>query len=301
MVISNYYEFIEKIEEEKRKISLNNMNDFIELSKKLDNIRFSTSAEWEEPIINYTVKNLIFNNNNKDRALTLFTMTCWLDLQSKYTTVWTTYLEQLNRWLDNLGRMPRENYKQSSVHLLKTSNLIKDDSVSSWYISSILSIVNENGKSEGNIYRFVYYVMRDLYCSTTYETQKGLIDMEDGIRNSRINGGRHKRLWMLIMFLRRDKCKIKKFFEDALKTKGKIGKKALQYWYDDEYFNEIECELPVDSRIKESWLNLPILKNYTMGESEEKIADSAYNLAKEYDVSPSIFDYMFFSNKKHEY
>jgi len=31
------------------------------------------------------------------------------------------------------------------------------------------------------------------------------------------------------------------------------GKSAVQYWFDNQYLNPLDCELPVDTRVLTSW------------------------------------------------
>lgn len=101
--------------------------------------------------------------------------------------------------------------------------------------------------------------------------------------------GNWKRVWMFLMFIRRDQNIIKNLFSRALESVCN-GKEALKYWYDNEYFPENECELPVDVRVQQAWVrmfNKP-------GASTKDVAYSAHNLACRYDISPSAFDAIFF-------
>ena len=101
--------------------------------------------------------------------------------------------------------------------------------------------------------------------------------------------GEWKRVWMFLMFLRRDKTIIKNLLTKAVGNK-KGGISALDYWYDSEYFNENESELLVDVRVKDAWPQL-----WGFGKQSEKtVGFNANKIADKYHVPPSAFDIIFF-------
>jgi hypothetical protein len=83
--------------------SYQDLSGFINQAKMVDKLRFDSSDEWGEPNILQSVSKLIFTNPNADEGLLLFTLGCWLDMQAKYTIVWTTYLRQAKNWLNDQG------------------------------------------------------------------------------------------------------------------------------------------------------------------------------------------------------
>lgn len=259
-----------------------------------DGLRFADSPEWSEPLIVNQVAASIFQNPNPDEGLLLFVLAAWLDLQAPYVRVWNEMLVQTERWLNATAwtnpdaDTPRGNFRLTRPHLLKTiadlSSQAHSRSMAAWFAAAVLRIVQENGSKRGNLYRFVSLVCDDLFQAkdTTFTRY-----MKSGKLPADYMGTHYKRLWMLIMFLRRDEGVIRCLLRRALMGIGG-GQEALDYWADDRYFNSLECELPVDARVKESWERLPfVAKPYS---SVEAVARNARMLARSVSASPSSFD-----------
>lgn len=74
------------------------------------------------------------------------------------------------------------------------------------------------------------------------------------------------------------------------------GKEAVDYWYNPEYFDPNECELPVDSRVLSNWND--VFENMGMKDLLAKdpphVSQKARKLAKQYRISPSAFDAILF-------
>lgn len=291
-MIEKYHELLEKSRDFSikwdGKINDDNLDNFIREAAKLDKFRFETSYEWYEPKTYENTKRFIFENPNPDKGLLLFFLCCWLDLQMDYRIIWSRHLEKASYWIDDPKRfeIPRGSYPATMPNLIKTLNVANSfGSISNWFIETILNIVKDNSKNKGNLYRLAGHIMSDLlepskYLSSTISYLKqGNADLL----------GNWKRLWMLIMFLRRDNNIIKNLLGKAFENK-KNGMKALNYWYDKDYFNKNESELPVDIRIKE---RLPRL--WGLGElSEKDVSYKAHEIAKNYKIPPSTFDAIFF-------
>jgi hypothetical protein len=236
------------------KIDSGSLDDFIKEVQELDKFRFNTSYEWQEPVTYDYTKKYIFENPDPDKGLLLFFLCCWLDLQMDYRTVWSKYLEQAKNWVDDPENtaIPRGSYPTTERNLVKTLNVAnKSGNISNWLKNKLLEIVKENHNGDGNLYRLAGNIMSDLL-----EPSKELRSTIDSLKYGYVELlGNWKRLWMLVMFLRRDKNIIKNLLIRAFKNK-KDGLEALNYWYKKDYFNENESELPVDIRIRERWPKL---------------------------------------------
>lgn len=270
------------------KVRENDLENFIEEVYKIDNFRFTNSFEWFEPITNKYTQKLIFNNPDPDKGLLLFFVCCWLDMQMKYKIVWSNFLIKAADWIEDSEKFerPRGNFLHTASNIDKTLIVAKEnESISNWFIKTVLKIIKENDKAKGNLYRFVGHVMTDLL-----EPSKNL--------NNKISRliygypdliGEYKRVWMLLMFLRRDKKIIKDLLTKALIDK-KNGAIALEYWYNSNFFRENESELPVDLRIKDAW---PKLWGFSE-QNEKTIGYNAHQIAEKYKIPSSIFDVIFF-------
>lgn len=291
-MIEKYYELEKKsrdfVIKWDGKVCEDNLNDFINESVKLDKFRFETSYEWYEPKTYEYVRKYIIENPNPDKGLLLFFLCCWLDMQMNYKIVWSTFLEEAAGWIEDPveSKRPRGSFIHTAPNIEKTlSVVVRDKSISDWFIKTVNRIIKENGKRKGNLYGFVGHIMTELL--TPSESLKTKIYWLTSGSVALI--GNWKRVWMLLMFLRRDKNIVKKLLTRALEDK-KHGKKAIDYWYDQYYFNENESELPVDKRIKDWWPRL-----WGKGElSEKSVGYKAHEIAKRYKIPPSTFDAIFF-------
>lgn len=260
-------------------------------AKVVDKLSFDSGDEWGEPRIVKSVSDTIFSNPNADEGLLLFTLGCWLDMQAKYQIVWTNYLRQARLWLHGQGPIPRGRFEPTSKHLIQATEFLKDfGCISLWFANKINRIVKENGSAKGNIYRIAGELCTDLYCKPEVASQ-----LKEGTLPKQFSGGDHKRFWMYLMFLRRDNSIMKCLFTRAL-SEVEVGKSAVQYWFDNQYFNPSECELPVDTWVLTNWngmakkLNLPSFNTkYT-----PQVAFKARELAQKVDISPSALDAILF-------
>jgi len=271
--------------------SVKNQTQFLDEARRMDKLRFDTGEEWGEPTIFHTVRRLIFSNPDPDEGLLLFTLSCWLDMQAPFITVWTTYLRQAKNWIDGKGPVPRGNYPATTPHLLLTRKAVQTHGgISQWFVRKINEIAEKHERESGNVYRLAGEMCSDLY------SKPGVVDSlrNGGLPNS-FSGGDHKRFWMYMMFLRRDNSVVRCLFTRAL-SKFDNGQKAVQYWYDPRYFDPIECELPVDRRVSANWNSafgrLKMLDFQT--ENTSHVAKKARSFARENGFSPSVFDAILF-------
>lgn len=274
--------------------NVTNLNHFITNAISLDYDRFSTGVEWSEPNIYNSVSTYIFRNSNPDQGLLLFTLCCWLDIQARYTRVWDKDLAAAYNWLMNRNNIPRGNYRNTSPHLMLTMNTINatGGSISQWFIQTVENIVRNNGPKKGNIYRFAGEVCNSLYALG----KQGIInDLRIGnLTQSHFSGGHYKRVWMFIMFLRRDNSVIKCLLTRALnRVDSQRAPQIINWWYDPQYFDPNECELPVDRRVLYKWNQLSNVLGVHCTQPYQ-VAIQARQIAINNNISPSVFDAILF-------
>jgi hypothetical protein len=115
--------------------------------------------------------------------------------------------------------------------------------------------------------------------------------MKNGILPADYIGQHYKRLWMLVMYLRRDLHVVKCLVKRALET-APYGKEASELWYNDSCFTPQECELPVDGRVLSAWCKFSFLA--AEPPMVERIALEARQLARSAGVAPCSFDAILF-------
>jgi len=280
------------------RVRVTDEESFLASAAEADSLRFQGSPEWSEPPIAASVRDRIFLNPDPDEGLLLFILAAWLDLQAPYTRVWTQMLEQAQDWLhdrawnDPTARLPRGSFPPTRPHLLKTVDTLAAPQysrrISSWFASTITDIAQHQSIRRGNLYRFVGAVCRDLYEAKDKAFPSR---MRQAALPTDYAGTHYKRLWMLVMFLRKDAHVVRCLIKRALAT-AERGAEAIEYWDDESYFDPMECELPVDTRVKAAWESLPFL---TPGDrSIEAIACEARTLARKASVAPASFDALLF-------
>ena len=271
-------------------------DSFLINASRADALRFGNSFEWSQDLLTEQVSMSIVCNPDTDKGLLLFVLGCWLDLQKPYTQVWTSLLLQTDKWLDNHAwqdvetELPRGSFQQTKPHLLKTIRTLRmyQKSFAAWFTKTVLSIVVENGAQRGNLYRFVSKVCEDLYSATSKPFQKAI---GSGWLSDSYQDEHYKRLWMFVMFLRRDTFAIRCLLKRSLESLPQ-GQEAFHYWIDDTYFDPTECELPVDSRVLAHWNNLGFAVSPQT--DNRRVAMEARKLARAHSVSPASFDAILF-------
>ncbi|MFH1864273.1 MAG: hypothetical protein ABIK85_00185 [Candidatus Eisenbacteria bacterium] len=274
---------------------------FLTNAQAADELRFGSGAEWSEEQLLVRVPRSIFLNPDADRGLLLFVLTCWLDMQMPYTTVWSRCLQQTEEWsTSSAWRNPEVGLpsvrfaKHTHTHLLKTVRTLSatdyNRSLATWMGRSILEIVKSHGHDAGNLYRFVGRICRDLYRASD---QRFVKHMREGQLPLQFGGSHYKRLWMLVMFLRRDRSVVRCLLTRALETSS-VGREALGYWTDDGYFDSKDCELPVDGRVSVNWNKLGLWERSLT--KPDEIAAQARRLAREHSVPAASFDAILFVN-----
>jgi hypothetical protein len=280
------------------RVRVTDEDTFLASAAEADRLRFQGSPEWSEVPIAASVRDRIFLNPDPNEGLLLFILAAWLDLQAPYTRVWTQMLDQAQNWLNGNAwhdpdcALPRGAFGPTRPHLLKTVGTLAEPihsrKISSWFASTITDIAEHHSIRRGNLYRFVGAVCRDLY-----EAKDKVFPslMHQGSLPTDYAGRHYKRLWMLVMFLRKDVHVVQCLMRRALAT-AERGAEAIEYWEDESYFDPKECELPVDTRVKAAWESLPFLA--AGDKSIEAIGREARTLARKASVAPASFDALLF-------
>ena len=285
----SFKDFKDKVIEALHRV--NDQTRFLDEARKMDKLRFETGDEWGEPQIFRDNRRLIFSNPDADEGLLLFTYGCWLDMQARYVTVWTTYLTQAKNWIHGMGPVPRGNFPPTTKHLLLTRETLKRyGTISQWFLQKINEITEKHGPAKGNVYRLAGEI-----CSELYSKPDVVSELRQGVLPRNFSGGDHKRFWMFMMFLRRDNSIVRCLFTRAL-SKYEGGQKAVEKWYDSEFFDPIECELPVDTWVSTNWNK--VSERLKMADFQTKytalVAAKARELARKNNLPPSAFDAILF-------
>ena len=260
----------------------------VEQARELDEHRLLTGASWGEPSSSAARDRFISSNSDPNKGLLLFVLCCWLNAQAPFQRVWSTYLTETARWIENPDSVPipRGEFKLTKPHLKKTLGTAQQyGSLGRWFVETINRVVSDYGPSSGNLYRLMARVMDELM-SPAPSNRSGIQSLSQG-RPALL--GHYKRVWMLFMSLRRDQSIVKCLFSRALKAVPG-GAVALEQWYNAEYFSPLESQLPVDSRIQRLWPEVFRQR----GGSLRDVAEQASRLAKEHNLAPSTFDAVFF-------
>lgn len=205
-----------------------------------------------------------------------------------FNIVWSRQLQAASKWVEqpSVAPIPRGKFPPTEPNLKKTLLAVqKHGSISAWFVSTINEIVRRRGASRGNLYRFAAAIMQQLLApsSQLFYAVQTLADGRQALL------GNWKRLWMAIMFLRRDESLVKCLLSRALCTVPD-GAKAVQYWYYESYFSPLESQLPVDVRVQTLW---PKIFNQP-ADNTRGVAECASTVALRYNIAPSTFDAIFF-------
>ncbi|MCD6514645.1 MAG: hypothetical protein J7L07_06945 [Candidatus Odinarchaeota archaeon] len=256
-------------------------DEFIEKDKK----RFETGDEWREF---HGAMDILFNDRNSygldsDERLLAFWFCCILDRRVPVWKVWNNGVYEVAKFIKRgfTPPYPRVRLDESSYIGRTLGTLRKRKygcSFSRWFIDKIRSL-KPYGK--GSLYRFVYGVFRELLGSPGFYDDYRLKDGRAGLL------GAWKRLWMFVMFLRRDKSFVKQLLGEAVSSFSG-GEEVFQIWYDESCFSSLECELPVDARIVNAFE-----KRFNFRGNKRDVAKIAHWFGKKAGVSPSVLDVMF--------
>ncbi len=283
------------------------VNRFVRVCIKLDELRFAGTIDWDG-----LAKNIFHNPRltASDRVF-LFWLCSMIDQFYQYTRIWTVgeaamlkIIESRPRDLSDLrgiivdGKiiwigderfiLVRDDLKRienTFKFLFGYSEIEGDPSIK--FVHFLGELIDRLGGAGGTL-RFGYYVNKHLWQGEKYES----IDVNLSERElKRFLKSSRKRLWMFIMFLRRDPS-IMRIFRDALiEVYGQVGGNQLyNIWVDEEKFSTKELELPSD--MWNQRLFDALLREVIEGKVNEA-KKVARELAKEYNISPTVFDVTF--------
>ncbi len=263
--------------------------EFISDVENQDTIRLNSGAGWGNPRHKGMPVKMIFCNSDPDRGLLLYIICNLMDYQMKSEKVWSDLLERANDWISDYKwkEPPRKDMPGLAGHLQKiveTAN--KSGSISKWFVHKIIDTALNYPTGYGNIYRIVGSIFLELLYPPEKKRNRQGAELMSG-KCSLL--GDWKRLWIIMRGLRRDNSLTRCLFERAL-ISASNGQEAIQYWYNDDYFNPKECQLPVDNWVKENWTK--IMKT-SQKLKRKDVARDAMQLASRYNVSPSMFDVLF--------
>jgi hypothetical protein len=287
----DYDQFCEAVSRLRRRQLDVNDEEFVAEIVTLDRRRFSlandvASPEWGHPLTSTATQRFIFNDCS--HALTLFILTCWYDAAEDYTTVWTTRLEHLAEWLsqsfpsrETLPSARFDDWKKASVWT--TWQRCQSHQFAEWFITTVNGIADDNPGGTANLRRFARAMAVDLTAIGT-STKQGM----DNLAN-RFVPVLYKRVWMAVMFLRRDQGIIRSLLQrDTLNIDR--SSRALERWYDDRVFPPTESELPVDARMLRIGRRLFSLP----AQNGQAIMQAAHDWGAKHRLAPSTIDSLFF-------
>lgn len=257
---------------------------------ELDRRRFVDGEEWARGDLPVLQKLLFENadNHNAETRFLAFWLCCVIDRQVPYEKVWDEGLRRVLRYLRNNGPIPQVRMDESK-HILATMDGISEcgQSLSGWFANAIDSL-SQSG-ADGNFYRMAGLIARRLL--GLHHTS--ISDLDNGDTGLM---GTWKRLWMFLMFARRDQTKIRRLVEDALRESGREDLVAI--WYDDGVVREAESELPVDGRVAGFFSALGFSGKL------EAISWVSHQWGRRNQMPPSVLDVAFvpgFNNELYEY
>jgi hypothetical protein len=291
----------------------NSTDSFVKVCQKLDELRFMDTISW-----GILGKNIFSNPRLKaSTRLFLFWLCSIVDQFYGYVTVWT---KGENAMLKLIEDCPQSFAKvDEKIKNLRKDNkgnmigdiffngtkftLVRDDysrirntfdflaqydkpetSLDEKFVRVLGELIAGN-QGESGILKTAYFLDGWIFSNTRISSDPILNELQ-GFREKP-----RKRLWMFIMFLKRDPCVQNLFREALFEVYGNESGKALfSMWNDDSKFNPKEIELPGDmwnQRLFKALLSeLPTFL-------KQQPKRTARELALRFNLSPSVFDVTF--------
>jgi len=284
-----------------------NVDRFVKVCSKLDELRFAGTIDWNGLATN------IFHNlklTAPDKLL-LFWLCSIIDQFYKYEQIWTTGEKAM---LKIVEKQPSKLLDLQDIILdgkvIKVDGdqfiLVRDDlkriqntftflfsydevdgSPSTKLVHFLGQLIKKLQGRSGTL-KLAHYIDKHLWQGTPYSPINPNISERELMKFLRRP---RKRLWMFLMFLRRDPS-VMKIFKDALtEVYGEHrGSQLYEAWTSEEKFSTKELELPSD--MWNQRLFNALLRNAIPG----KISDAkkmARQFARKYDISPTVFDVTF--------
>jgi hypothetical protein len=269
---------------------------FTKVCIKLDELRFKNPISFEG------IDNLRIKSAEKIYLLWLCSM---IDQFYPYETIWESGKKAMHtllkansfdaakKMMKNIGKDKKGDIVADiPINNEKTFKLVRDDYIRIKNTFDFLSTFEDGDipsrfvKFLGNcilafqgkgIHELAYYLNSCLWNNSPVESfsEKEVREFLDM---------RRKRLWMFIMFLKRNPSTL--FRKALMEVYGeKEGEKLFSLWKDDKKFDPKEIELPGDV-----W-NIRLFEYLEI--SKKNARQKARELASKFNISPSVFDVTF--------
>ena len=289
------------------------MDSFVMACQKLDELRFAGTTDW-----GILGKNILRNKQLKaSTRLLLFWLCSIIDQFYGYVNIWTNgeramlklivddphSFSDVKQKIENLSRDRKGNILGDIFSHGKKFALVRDDykrirntfefltqyarpetSLDVKFVKAIGELIAGCYGTNG-IPRIAYFLDGWMFSDITVSVKPSLTELR------RFRNKPRKRLWMFIMFLRRDPSVLNLFKEALIEVHGKDnGNTLFDIWQGPSKFDPKEIELPGDmwnQRLFKALLSeLPAFL-------KQNPKQTARKLASRFNLSPSIFDVTF--------
>lgn len=286
---------------------------FTRVCQKLDELRFTETISWG-PL----GKNISKNSSLKASArLFLFWLCSIIDQFYGYVTVWTTgekamlelikdspqSFSEVKEKIGNMRSDRKGNIMGDIFFDGRKFGLVRDDykrikttfefltQYEGKQTSLDVKFVNILGElivgcyGKNGIVKMAYFLDGWMFSNLPVSTDPSLTELQRFRKKPR------KRLWMFIMFLRRDPSVLNLFKKALIEVYGDdAGNSLFNIWHNQDKFDLKELELPGD--MWNQRLFKALLSEFPTF-LKQKPKQTARELASRYDLSPSIFDVTF--------
>lgn len=281
------------------------LDSFVKVCIKLDELRFKDTTDWGDLAIN------IHRNLNLRPSTRIFLL--WLcsiiDQFYPYERIWIKgekamlslleigpkSFEDVKKVMKNIRRDRKGNVLADIPINNESFKLVRDDYLR---IKNTFDFLFSFGSDEKIDIKFVKLlgnfissfegkngVLKIAYYLNAHLWENIPIEVTSKLALGSFRNKPRKRLWMFLMFLRRDPSIIRIFKDALIEVYGEAkGNKLFSVWINDERFSPNEIELPGDM-----W-NIRLFKAMKIRKDAKKVAR---DLASKYGISPSVFDVTF--------
>ena len=288
-----------------------NTEKFVKVCAKLDELRFDRST-W--PM--YEARRILKGRKPAPVRLLLFWLCCSIDRFYTARKIWKAGEAAIDSLLDdyNRGFADVEEYilpvkgKQSWRVVFKggefilvwdMKNRIKNtlNYLGRFYDGDITSFLAEiigdpSNHGPAGLQKIGYFVDECLFSGNAEVTASFMPNPTDRELKKLLKKDR-KRLWMFLMFLKRDPP-IRKLFQGALNARfGELGEKIYQTWIDETKYSEKDLPLPTDMWNKRVFNVIGARIALTNRKNVKKAAQELCRRYKDIVCSPTVFDVTF--------
>jgi len=295
------------------RMMFNVTESFVNVCQKLDELRFAGTVNW-----GILGKNIFRNMQlNASTRLFLFWLCSIIDQFYGYVTIWTNGEKAMLKLIDgnpksfsevkekirNLRRDRKGNIAGDIFINGRKFRLVRDDYKR---IKNTFEFLTKYDKPETSFgVKFVYVlgelivgfhgkngILKMTYLLDGWMFSKTPISLDPTLSQlQKFRKKPRKRLWMFVMFLRRDPAVLNLFRKALIEVYGNdTGNALFNIWNHENRFDPKEIELPGDmwnERLFKALLSeLPTFL-------KQKPKQTARRLALTYNLSPSIFDVTF--------